>query len=138
MAAPARHVALPGPRGSASEPVTVTIGPAGRWAVLVAVSGEVDLSSAGQLTVHLAEAVATPDVLAVVLDLTGVRFLAASGLTALVRTLEAAEAAAVELHLVADQRAVLRPLQVTGLRERFCVHPDADAALARYASANSR
>ncbi|OLR92774.1 hypothetical protein BJP25_21825 [Actinokineospora bangkokensis] len=114
------------------------MGPAGRWAVLVAVSGEVDLSSAGQLTVHLAEAVATPDVLAVVLDLTGVRFLAASGLTALVRTLEAAEAAAVELHLVADQRAVLRPLQVTGLRERFCVHPDADAALARYASANSR
>ena len=134
--AAARHAGLPAPRGVVGTAVTSEA--VGHWAVHVRVSGEVDLSSARGLTEALRATLDTPDLLAVVLDLTQVRFLSAAGLTALVRTLERAAELAVELHLVAGHRPVLRPLEVTGLLPRFRLHASATAALARYASASSR
>ncbi|WP_424187399.1 STAS domain-containing protein [Actinokineospora sp. G85] len=118
--------------------MTVRVSPVNRWAVLVRVDGEVDLGSARTLEARLGQALETPDLLAVVVDLSGVGFLAAAGLSTLVRVAERAESMAVRLHLVAEHRAVLRPLEVTGLLPRFRVHADAADALSRYESASSR
>ncbi|PWW51911.1 STAS domain-containing protein [Actinokineospora spheciospongiae] len=138
MAAAAPGGGLPRPRRGGRPALAVRVSAEGRWAVLVTVSGEVDLGTAVRLRELLERALDTGDPLALVVDMSEVDFLAAAGLSALVRVRDRAEARAVEFHVVADRRSVLRPMEITGLRPRFRVHPDLGSALARYASASSR
>lgn len=56
-----------------------------------------------------------------VCDLTGIEFFGASGLAVLAETAALAAGAGVALRLVADSRAVLRPLQLTAMDRQLCI-----------------
>jgi anti-sigma B factor antagonist len=121
--------AQPGLR-SARQLLTVTAHPAPPAAVVFTVCGEVDMFTSTQLTdqllPHVREAVPY-----VIVDLTGVGFFAAAGLTVLVNARQAAVAVGSTLCLVASTRPVLLPLRITGLDGMFDISPDITHALLR-------
>ena len=100
--------------------------------VLLAVDGEIDTLTAARLQAGLDEAVeaARADGASVVADLSGVTFLASSGLAVLIGAARRLAELGGRLHLVAASRAVTRPLQVTGADALFDIHDDVAAALA--------
>ena len=86
--------------------------------VIVAAVGEVDAFTAASLRSMLdAQLEREPPEL--VLDLSGIRFLGSAGLAVLVETQKAARVRDVALRLLATNRAVTRPLEVTGLIDLF-------------------
>jgi anti-sigma B factor antagonist len=97
---------------------------------VLTVHGEVDVVTSTQLTDHLLPWV-RGTVPHVILDLSGVGFFAAAGLTALVNARDAATVAGVTLCLVASTRPVLLPLTITGLDSLFDIGPDLTHALLR-------
>jgi anti-sigma B factor antagonist len=108
--------------------LTVTVRPVPPDAVVLAVRGAVDLSTSpllqNALLAHLRDAASQ-----VVVDLTGVSFLSAAGLTVLVNVKQAAVAAGSSVCLVARTRVVLLPLTITGLDGEFDIYPElADAS----------
>ena len=100
--------------------------------VLLAVDGEIDTLTAARLQAGLDEAVeaSRADGSAVVVDLSGVTFLASSGLAVLIGGARRLAELGGRLRLVAASRAVTRPLEVTGADALFDVHDDLPAALA--------
>lgn len=114
--------AVPPDLHPAAELLTVTADPVGPDAVVLAVRGEVDLSTTSflenALLAHLYDA---PQV---IVDLTGVSFLSAAGLTVLVNARAAAVAAGGSVCLVARTRVVLLPLTITGLDCGFDIFPE--------------
>jgi anti-sigma B factor antagonist len=112
------------------ELLTVTVRPILSGPIVLAVHGEVDSSTSPQLQDGLL-AHLRPTGPSLVVDLTDVSFLGAAGLTVLVTVDEAAMAARVRLCVVAHTRPVLRPLRITGLDDRFDLHPDIAHALLR-------
>lgn len=115
------RVVVASPRGL----LVVAVRPLSALALLCAVSGEVDLSTAPHLRDRLLGqiGVAGPDL---VVDLSEVGFLGAAGLTVLVEARAAAAASGVGLCVVARTRPVLRPMAVTGLDIEFDVFPRVD------------
>ncbi|MFI9383455.1 STAS domain-containing protein [Kutzneria sp. NPDC052558] len=91
-------------------------------AVVVHVRGEIDMVSKDRLDERLraAEAVAVPPA-PVVLDLTGVRFLASMGLALLVTHHELCADRGTPLRVVATGHQVLRPIQITGLDQLLAI-----------------
>ncbi|MEU7786581.1 STAS domain-containing protein [Amycolatopsis sp. NPDC049159] len=99
-------------------------------AVVLDVAGEVDLLSASVLSEGITAALADPPEL-LVIDLTGVSFLASIGITALLEARRSA-GTATRVRVVAPERSVVaRTLQLTGLREALAVTATRDEALAR-------
>jgi anti-sigma B factor antagonist len=97
--------------------------------VVLQVGGELDMLTSSTLETALREELqAGPRNLMV--DLHDVTFLASSGLAVLIRAADEAADRAIRLTLIAQQRAVLRPLQVTRTTDRFRIAPTLDAALA--------
>lgn len=91
----------------------------------VVVEGEVDSVTAGGLRESLVEVLARPGVPTVLIDLRGVTFLDSAGLCALATAHRDAGAHGQRLELrVGDNRAVLRPLQITGLWDLLAHAPD--------------
>ncbi|MEU8386827.1 STAS domain-containing protein [Micromonospora sp. NPDC048843] len=84
-----------------------------RHAPMITVSGEVDMSTA-HLISELAEHVITRRPARLALDLSGVTFFSAHGISALLRTQHAAETAEVTLTLHATAPCVTYLLAVTG------------------------
>ena len=80
----------------------------------LAVSGEVDSSSAPTLDARLGE-VLDKGVTDLTIDLTGVSFLDSAGLCVLAAAHRRAVRSDVRLRVVATSRAVVRPMQITGL-----------------------
>ncbi|MDT3399384.1 STAS domain-containing protein [Streptomyces sp. B1866] len=103
-------------------------------AALVEVHGEIDLSTAPELTAALdaATARARPDV---VVDLRPVTFLDCSGLSALCRARHRALDRGGRLRLVLDDPYRLRILRLAGLGGVFETHPDLAGALRPAATA---
>jgi anti-sigma B factor antagonist len=96
--------------------------------LLLTASGEVDTLTAPLLDAAIGELVeAGEPVLAV--DLTGVTFLASSGLAVLIRAAHRAAADGRRLRLVTHGRPVLRPLQITATDALFELYTDLEAAL---------
>lgn len=96
-------------------PLTVTTLPCSERGVLVVqVVGEVDLATVGRLRDRLHKHVRDAD-RAVIVDFTGVSFLAACGIGLLIEIADQARTAGVALRLVANGRVVLRALEVTGV-----------------------
>jgi anti-sigma B factor antagonist len=88
----------------------------------VCVSGEVDSTTAPGLRNCLLEVIARPGTSPIELDLRAVTFLDSAGLSALATAHRAAEAAGRELHMrCGSTRAVVRPLQITGLWTVFTI-----------------
>ena len=110
--------------------VSITPTDSGRDGVVVlSVSGELDMLSTDALTERLDEALKPPNT-AVVLDLTGVRFLGSAALSALLKGAETAKANDIRFPLVATDHATLRPFEVTGISSSFTIHPSVSEALA--------
>ena len=80
----------------------------------VSAAGEIDSTSAPHLHAEL-EARLDEGVRELIVDLDGVTFLDSAGLCALAAVHRRARAEGVTLRVLASQRAVIRPLQITGL-----------------------
>jgi anti-sigma B factor antagonist len=94
--------------------------------------GDVDMLTAPALDKAVTESlVARPPVL--VLDLSGVTFLASTGLASLMKALEGCCAVNAELRLVCTGQLVLRPMELTGLVKLFDVYPNLQSALRGWA-----
>jgi anti-sigma B factor antagonist len=100
-------------------------------AVVVHVAGELEMTTASTLRAELdrAELLVVPPA-PLVLDLSGLNFLASMGLQVLVDQHARCAARATPLRLVADQRAVLRPLEITELISVFTIAATVTQALA--------
>jgi anti-sigma B factor antagonist len=94
--------------------------------VLVAVSGEVDSSSAPVLAHHL-DAVLETGPASVTVDLRAVTFLDSAGLSTLAMAHRRAESRGGRVRVLAASRAVVRPLQITGLWELLAAEQVEDA-----------
>ena len=88
---------------------------------VLSVSGEIDLATIPAFEAAIADAL-TQRPTALIVDLSGVDFLASSGLQALVATRESLTGAA-GFAVVANGPATSRPIQLTGLEEILSLHP---------------
>lgn len=98
---------------------------------LVRLAGEIDVASAGPLVDFLREStVRRPAHL--VLDVTGVRFLASAGVGMIMSAMHNAEGIHGRLHLVGvtGNRVVTRVLDLAGVRRVLDVHDDLERLLA--------
>ncbi|MBN1093375.1 STAS domain-containing protein [Blastococcus sp. TML/M2B] len=96
-------------------------------AVQVHAAGEIDSSTAPVLEHRLDDVIAgTPDRL--VIDLRGVTFLDSAGLRVLATAHKSARRRDVDLRVLVSARAVMRPLQITGLAQLLGVEEVAPAA----------
>lgn len=95
---------------------------------VVSLVGELDMSTVSQAAAVLTDAVARGK--PVVVDMTGLRFFSSAGLTLLVQLDEARQDPALDVRLVGDQRVVILPLELTGLRDLFPIHASLAEALA--------
>jgi anti-sigma B factor antagonist len=88
----------------------------------ITVSGEIDSSTAPGLRGCLLEVLGRPGTTRVEVDLRAVTFLDSAGLSALATAHRTAQAAGRDLRMrCGTTRAVLRPLQITGLLNVFTV-----------------
>jgi anti-anti-sigma factor len=96
-------------------------------AIVLAVAGEIDMTTAPALEravrLSLAKHPAT-----LIIDLTGAQFFSSAGIAVLV--LAHRESAATALRVVAADRVVLRPLELTGLADDLAIRSTVEAALA--------
>jgi anti-anti-sigma factor len=99
---------------------------------VVEVAGEVDLASGGSLLAVLT-AQFDQHYTGVVVDLTETVFFGSTGIAALLRTAALAREHGIDMAVVADHRAVLRPLQLTGVDQELRIRPSVDLALAELA-----
>ncbi len=100
-------------------------------AVVLTVSGEVDMLSAPQLAEAIRTAVAAGPS-ALVIDLTKVDFLASAGMTVLV-TAQAEVTAPTRFAVVANGPATSRPIKLMGLDNILALYSTLDSALSRVA-----
>jgi anti-sigma B factor antagonist len=112
---------------AASSAGTVTLEDRHGSAVL-RVDGALDLALAPKLR-QLAERAARLKPTVVVIDLTGVTFLASAGMAELVRAHRGRTVSA-SLRVVATGRITLRPLQLTRLTDELAIYPSLSEALA--------
>jgi anti-anti-sigma factor len=96
--------------------------------VVIAVEGEIDVDTADVVldAVRLGFGSEGP---ALVADLTLVSFFGSTGISTLISAHELAEEQGKKLHIVAPQRAVKRPLQVTGVADVLALYDTVDEAL---------
>lgn len=97
--------------------------------VVVAVGGEIDLGTAGQLRDHLTESI-RDGAHDVVLDLSAVTFMDSTGLQVLIATQRRLDPLGGTLRLVGLRSGVAKVLKVTGLDESFPAYETVDQALA--------
>jgi anti-sigma B factor antagonist len=113
---------------SASQQLNVAVDQATDNVVVLHVTGEIDLLTANVLGERLREHLESASRV-LVLDLTEVSFLGSAGLAEIVSASQTGADRGARLLLVATNRAVLRPLEVTGLLSLFSVYETVDAAL---------
>jgi anti-anti-sigma factor len=95
---------------------------------ILQVAGEIDMRTAPDLRVRVDQTTASAEFL--VLDLTGVEFLASAGLSILVELARQARETGLRWGVVATGRAVLRPIEAVGLLSVIPVYPAVTDAVA--------
>lgn len=100
--------------------------------VVLHVAGEIDLLTANTLGERIRDHLGPPNRV-LVLDFSEVTFLGSAGLAEIVASSQTGAQSGAKLMLVATNRAVLRPMEVTGLLTLFPVYQTIDAALANTA-----
>lgn len=99
--------------------------------LVLAVRGEVDLSTGGRLAEAAGEVLREAGSRPVVLDMLGVEFLSSSGLGVLVSLNDEARAKGTPLRVVVDQdRPVMRPIRTMGLDDVLTMFGTVDEAVA--------
>ena len=111
------------------ELVTIDVSVSGSSAVLVA-SGEIDSTSAPVLRQHL-DTLLEDDLQELVIDLGQVSFLDSAGLCVLANAHRRAARQDVRMRVLASSRAVVRPLQITGLWELLHAEQKTDDQVAQ-------
>jgi anti-sigma B factor antagonist len=96
---------------------------------VLCISGDVDLAGCAQVSPGL-HAALHPAPSSLVLDLSAVTYINSTGLALLIDIRQQAERANTDLHLVASQRDVLRPITITGLTGMFRIHATVAVAMA--------
>jgi anti-anti-sigma factor len=96
-------------------PIVIVVTPDGPGRVIAVVTGDVDIVTAAHLEATLRAAIRDHRPRSLVIDIGGVAFLDAAGLTALVRTYTSA--GPVDIRLLNARSLVIRVLTVTGLLE---------------------
>ncbi len=103
-------------------------------AVVLRITGELDVLTSptvgGRIERYFTER-AGDDTRLLVLDLSGVTFLASAGLAVLASTKALAAQHNSEVRLVVNSRVVLRPLTLTGLDKALHIAPDLATAMVR-------
>jgi anti-sigma B factor antagonist len=97
-------------------------------ASVLAISGELDLSSTPELEGHLAEAFRS-DAKVVIVDLRQLEFIDSTGLSVLVKADQQAQAAGCEFGIVNGGAQVRRLLSLTGVTERLRVAEEPEELL---------
>jgi anti-sigma B factor antagonist len=97
--------------------------------VRVAATGEIDSSSAPQFRRILDGLLDEPGLSEIVVDLGGVTFLDSAGLCVLAAAHRRTKGRGIQLRVLASSRAVIRPLQITGLWDLLRVEQGNVAAL---------
>jgi anti-anti-sigma factor len=100
-------------------PILIAVTRAGPGRVTAAVTGDIDLATASHLETTLRDTIAGYRPRSLTVDIGGVAFLDAAGLTAFIRTY--AYAAQVDISLTNAQPMVVRVLAITGLLEALRV-----------------
>lgn len=95
--------------------------------VVLKVAGEIDMVTAPELENAVRKVLIDPPE-TLVIDLTAAEFFSSAGIAVLV--LAHRNGAGVSLRIVAKDRIVLRPLELTGLTDDLTIYPDLEAALA--------
>ncbi|HEX6403296.1 MAG TPA: anti-sigma factor antagonist [Pseudonocardiaceae bacterium] len=99
-------------------------------AIVVFADGDVDVLTVGRLRTVVDAALKDAAGRPVVVDLTAVTFLGSHGLAALAEAASKAERRHEPLRVVVDEaRAVIRPLQITGLDEVLALYYSVEEAL---------
>ena len=93
---------------------------------LLAVSGEIDISSAAQLRDHFATLIDS-DFSCLAVDLNGVDFVDSTGLGVLVGALKRARTRGTDFLIVCNRRPVLSVLELTGLSGVLPLYPSLEA-----------
>lgn len=96
-------------------------------ATVIAVSGELDIHTAPDLTEVLSPAIAAGQ--PVIVDLTDVTFMDSSGLSVFVTALKRAREAGTTLVLVVSEPRVMRVFSITGIDTLIDIHATLDSAL---------
>ena len=114
-----------------SDGFAISARPVGTHAVLVEMLGELDVQTAPQAKAFLTQATATTP-RHLILDLTGVRFLASAGIALLIAAQSGQDGINGRLPLlgVTGNHPVERPLALVGLLDRFDIPLDREALLA--------
>ena len=94
---------------------------------LLILRGDLELSTAPELREDLAGVI--DERARIVIDMEAVEFLDSAGLGILVGGLKRAREHGGDLELICSSRAVLRPLELTGLDRVFTIHRGRDIAL---------
>jgi anti-anti-sigma factor len=97
-------------------------------AVIVSADGEVDMTSSSALSREL-DAAAESAIDLLVVDLNAVTFFGSSGLAVLMTCRQQCGGRDIAFRVAANQRAVLRPMALTGLDEELALYPTAEQAL---------
>lgn len=108
--------------------ISVTTSEDGAGVVIVAVVGDIDLLTNEEFAQQLKRQL-TGKHRVVVLDLSNVQFLGSAALSVLASSAAEAAAANVDLRLVANERVVLRPLEIAGVNQTLAVFDSVDAAV---------
>lgn len=95
--------------------------------VVVSIAGELDMATVRKVDPVLDDAITRGK--SVVIDMSGLTFFASTGLTVLARLDEHRRQVPLDVCLVADQRAVILPLRMTGLYDLFPLYPTMPDAL---------
>ena len=105
--------------------------PVGTHTVLVEIFGELDIQTVPHARSFLTQATATTP-RHLILDLTGVRFMASAGIALLIAAQSGQDGINGRLHLlgVTGNHPVERPLALVGLLDRFDIAPDREVLLA--------
>jgi anti-sigma B factor antagonist len=111
---------------TATEPITTALANRDGVAVL-SVAGEIDLATAPALDAAITEALSR-DPSALVIELSGVEFMASAGLQLLIATQEKLSETT-RLAVVANGPATSRPIQLTGLDDILSLYQTLDDAL---------
>lgn len=103
--------------GRSRDQIDIVVHPVASGVIRLEVAGELDLLTIGRLQTAVDQALQTPQLASVEIDVAQVSFLDSSAVSVLVRSREQAAARGVHLRVVCLQAIPLRVLTVTGVLE---------------------
>jgi anti-anti-sigma factor len=116
-------------RAAAGQPLNITVSDIAPNVILCVLNGEIDLATAPRMQQKLTEAISIVPA-HLVIDVSDVEFLGSAGLRALIELDAAQQAVGHRLAVIVDHnKAVTRPLRITGLDQVLDLHTELETAV---------